>query len=132
MYNKYGGLQEPRADELLEVLMSELAHPQRTYLLIDALDECSKDERQTFFNGFLKCSLPTNLNILITSRKEADIEAALKGSFSHNICIQSSVIDSDVRTHVSNVISRDPILQKWKPAIQQEILDAIVQGSHGM
>lgn len=132
LYTKHCGLQEPRSDELLEVLMNELARPQRTYLLIDALDECSKDERQNFFDSFLKYPLPTNLNILVTSRKEPDLEAALKGSFSHSVCIQGSVIDADVRTHVSNVISRDNILQKWKPAIQQEMLEAIVQGSHGM
>ncbi|KAI9772775.1 MAG: hypothetical protein M1839_002320 [Geoglossum umbratile] len=132
LYSKHDGLQEPRPDELLEVLISELAHPQTTYLLIDALDECSRIERQNFLDGFLKYSLPSNLNVLITSRKEPDIEEALRDSFSHNICIQSSMIDSDVRTHVSNVISRDPLLQKWKPVIQQEILEAIVQGSHGM
>jgi len=132
LYNKHGGLQEPRSGELIEVVMEELANPQRTYLLIDALDECLKDERQILFNTFLKCSLPANLSMLVTSRKEPDIEAALKGSFSHTICIQSSVIDSDVRTHVSNVISRDSTLQRWKPAVQQEILEAIVQGSHGI
>ncbi|KAF2176092.1 hypothetical protein K469DRAFT_608330, partial [Zopfia rhizophila CBS 207.26] len=130
LYNQHGGLQEPKSDELLVVLMSELALPRRIYLLIDALDECSKDERQKFFNGFLKHSLATHLNILITSRKEPDIKAAINGTFLHNICIQSSVVDSDVRTHVSNAISGDPIFQKWKPAIQQ-VLDAIVEGSHG-
>lgn len=132
LYNKHGGLQDPRHDELVEVLMSELARPQRTYLLIDALDECSKDERRIFFNSFLKHLHLSNLSILITSRREPDIEAELKDCFSYNICIESSVIDSDVRIHVSNVISRDPILEKWKPAIQQEMLEAIVQGSHGM
>jgi hypothetical protein len=61
-----------------------------------------------------------------------DIETALGPSFTHTICIQSSVIDADVRIHVSNSIARDQRLSKWKPAIREEILDAIIKGSHGM
>ena len=49
LYNKHGGLQEPRTDELLEVLMNELAHFQRTYLLIDALDECLQGRETDVF-----------------------------------------------------------------------------------
>jgi hypothetical protein len=81
---------------------------------------------------FLGCSLPTNFSILITSRRELDIESALKTTFTSTICLQSSDVDADVRVHVSNAISRDKRLQKWKPAIREEILEAIVEGSHGM
>jgi hypothetical protein len=100
--------------------------------MIDALDECPKEERQVFFETFVKGPLPGNLNVLITSRKEPDIEAALGPSFSRMICIQNSVIDADVRVHVGKAIARDARLLKWKPAIRDEILAAIVDGAHGM
>lgn len=51
------------------------------YLIIDALDECttSKGTRATLMKSLVKlqkCS-PPNVHILVTSRKEPDIEAAL-------------------------------------------------------
>ncbi len=100
--------------------------------MTDALDECPKEERQVFFETFVKGFLPSNLNVLITSRKETDIEAALGPSFSRTICIQNTVIDGDVKIHVGKVIAREAPRLKWKPAIRDEILDAIVNGAHGM
>jgi hypothetical protein len=130
--SRYNGLQEPNLDELLEVVIEVVSEIERTFLIIDALDECPKEERQVFFETFIKGSLPRNLNVLVTSRKEPDIEATLGPSFSRTICIQNSIIDADVRVHVGKAIARDATLLKWKPAIRDEILDAIVGGAHGM
>jgi hypothetical protein len=132
LHSRCNGLQEPNLDELLEVAIAEVSQTGRTFLMIDALDECPKEERQVFFEAFVKGPLPGNLNVLITSRKEPDIEAALGPSFSRMICIQNSVIDADVRVHVGKAIARDARLLKWKPAIRDEILAAIVDGAHGM
>jgi hypothetical protein len=132
LYEKCRGLQEPSLEELLGVLISEWANFESTVLAIDALDECPEDERRLFFKHFFRHPLPKGLRIVITSRKEPDIECALKVAASHIISIQSSVIDADVRIHVHNAISGDPTLKKWKPDIRQEILDGIVHGSQGM
>lgn len=132
LYGKCKGLTEPNLDELFAVIIAEVSRTDRTFVLLDALDECRKDERPFFFETFVQSSLPTNLSLLITSRKESDIEAALGLSFTQTICIQSSVVNVDVRTHVSHSIARDLRLSKWKPAVREEILDAIVAGSHGM
>jgi ankyrin repeat domain-containing protein 50 len=132
LYTKCNGLQQPNLDELVGVVLAEVSRTRRTFLMIDALDECPKEERQLFFETFVQGSLPSNLNVLITSRKEPDIDAALGPSFSRTICIQNAVIDADVRVHVDKAIARDARLLKWKPAIREEILNAIVDGSHGM
>lgn len=132
LYAKCNGLQQPNLDELVGVVLAEVSRTGRTFLMIDALDECPKEERQLFFDTFVQGSLPSNLNVLITSRKEPDIDAALGPSFSRTICIQNAVIDADVRVHVDKAIARDARLLKWKPAIREEILNAIVDGSHGM
>lgn len=132
LYTKCNGLQQPHLDELVDVVIAEVSRTERTFLMIDALDECPKEERQLFFETFVQGSLPSNLNVLVTSRKEPDIDAALRPSFSRTICIQNAVIDADVRVHVGNAIARDARLLKWKPAIREEILNAIVEGSHGM
>jgi len=132
LYTKCNGLQQPNLDELVEVVIAEVSRAGRTFLMIDALDECPKEERELFFETFVQGSLPSNLNLLITSRKEPDIDAALGPSFSRTICIQNAVIDADVRVHVGKAIARDARLLKWKPAIREEILNAIVESSYGM
>jgi hypothetical protein len=132
LYDKCHGLQETTTDELVGVVLSELSSVDKTFLLIDALDECLEVERKLFFKIFFKSTLAPSLTLLITSRSEPDIQGVLKKSVSHSICIQSSLVDADVRTHVRNVISQDPTLQNWKPVIRQEILDGMVDGAHGM
>jgi len=126
------GAEQPTLDELVELLRVELSHTEATYLVIDALDECPIDQRDFFFDTVLAGPLPPNLCLLVTSRRERDIEEALADAFSNTICIRDADVDADVRTHVSKAILRDRTLKKWKPAIQQEILEAIVEGSRGM
>jgi hypothetical protein len=132
LYEKCHGLQEPVLDELLGVLFSELANLRSLILVIDALDECPEDERKLFFKHLFKYPLPERLRIVLTSRKETDIENSLKDTASHIIAIQSSVVDADVRTYVNNAIVGDSTLKKWKSDILQEISDGIVHGSQGM
>ncbi|KAK0717813.1 ankyrin repeat-containing domain protein [Lasiosphaeria miniovina] len=131
LFAKCNGLTEPGLDELFG-LMTEISRTKRTFVFVDALDECPKEERPAFLETFFQDSLPDNLSLWITSRREPDIEAVLKPSATHTVCIQNSSIDADVRIHVNNSIARDPRLSKWKPAVQNDISNAIVGGSHGM
>ncbi|KAK3361270.1 ankyrin repeat-containing domain protein [Lasiosphaeria ovina] len=132
LFTKCNGLTEPGLDELFGLLMAEISRTERTFVFVDALDECPKEERPAFLETFFQNSLPDNLSLWITSRREPDIEAVLKPSATHTVCIQNSSIDADVRIHVNNSIARDPRLSKWKPAVQNDIANAIVGGSHGM
>ena len=54
LYTKYNGLQQPNLDELVGVVMAEGSRTGRTFLMIDALDECPKEERQLFFETFVQ------------------------------------------------------------------------------
>jgi hypothetical protein len=130
--SKNEGAEAPTTEELLSLLLEEVSRTKMTYLIIDALDECSEDERELFFGEFLQKPLVENLAVLLTSRKEPDIERCMKEVDCETLCIQNSLVDADVRTHVTNAIARDSRLQKWKAALRQEILDSIVNGAHGM
>lgn len=132
LYEKYGGSREPSQEELFDVVRDDIESTGRTFLIIDALDECPQQERKLFLNLFFQQTTSLGINILITSRKEADLERCLKDAVSHTVCIQSSKVDADIRLHVRNVMTRDPELTGWKPAIRQEIESGIVEGSNGM
>lgn len=126
--------QEPILDELSEVAFSLLNSSNPTYLLVDALDECQSEEREKFFKIFFEENdlRAARFNVLLTSRQEPDIEAALKNAVTHKHPIQSAVVDADVRVHVNKVISTHPKLKKWQPAMRREIEDSIVHGALGM
>ncbi|KAH8669044.1 ankyrin repeat-containing domain protein [Xylariales sp. PMI_506] len=128
---KHGGLGEPSLDELRDVLMEEVAGMQHKYLIIDALDECPKAERSVFLEQILGPIQMANFNILITSRKEADIERSLQ-DLAMTVSIQDSMVDEDIRTHVKSVISRDERLSVMSLAIQEEIMEGIVSGARGI
>ncbi|KAK0707760.1 ankyrin repeat-containing domain protein [Lasiosphaeris hirsuta] len=136
LYNgRREGTEEPTMEELVSLLMSEIALTEVTYLVIDALDECPgpRGERQVLFKGFLNAEkLPENLKILVTSRQEPDIEAALNSIVTHKIGIQNCNVDDDVSVYVKREIERDATLMRWQPAMKKEILDAVVMGAHGM
>jgi hypothetical protein len=71
----------PTLEHLEGALWNAVEGFNAVYLIIDALDECttSKSTRATLMKSLVKlqkCS-PPNVHILVTSRKEPDIEAAL-------------------------------------------------------
>ncbi|KAF2969814.1 hypothetical protein GQX73_g3780 [Xylaria multiplex] len=133
LLNKNQGSNEPSVEELIETLAAVVsACAGKVYLLVDALDECPKMERKAFYDKALGPILAAKINIMISSRKEPDIEEALRDRSLYEICIQNDDVNADVRAHVNSVIARDPKFQVMKPSFQEEILDSVVSGARGM
>ena len=72
------------------------------------------------------------VNVLVTSRKERDIELVLDGLASSSISIQQTVVDSDIRIHLKTCLVEDAKLRRWPSAVKEEMEDALVRGAHGM
>jgi hypothetical protein len=70
------------------------------------------------------------------SRKEQDIESSLLVIVDpkHAICLQSQIVDKDIRKFVHQRLSDDKSLKKWHKStdIRQEIETTLIQGAHGM
>ncbi|KAI0539486.1 ankyrin repeat-containing domain protein [Xylaria digitata] len=131
--SKNQGSNEPSIKELIETLAAiASACAGDVYLLVDALDECPGKERKAFYERALGPILATKVKLMIASRKEPDIEEALRNRSLYEICIQNDDVNADVRAHVNSVISRDPKFQVMKLSIQEEILDGVVSGARGM
>ncbi|KAF3931033.1 Ankyrin-3 [Dactylellina cionopaga] len=131
LYDKYNGLQEPGVEELSEVFI-DLISNYKAYVIVDAIDECSRQERTSFFHTFVS-QLGSKSSILMTSRREPDIEKAIDPVFRHKLSIEDSKVDADVRVHVTNVMAKDPAFQNWTSAtMRKEVLDAVVKGARGM
>ncbi|ETS83239.1 hypothetical protein PFICI_05115 [Pestalotiopsis fici W106-1] len=129
--DKHMGLNEPSLDELLQTLLEEALLYNTVFLMMDGLDECPEKQRKVFLDKILQPLIKSDIHLLLTSRKETDIEDGLAGS-AEVIAIQDSVVDADIRTHVHNIIAHDKRLSAMPSSIQSEMLECIVSGAHGM
>ncbi|KAK6534122.1 hypothetical protein TWF281_005460 [Arthrobotrys megalospora] len=131
LYEKHLGLQQSGVEELFEVF-SDLVSNGKVVVIVDAIDECPKQERSDFFRVFVE-KLRSKVNLLMTSRREPDIEKALGDNFTHIVSIEDSKVDEDVRIHVTNAMATHPAFKSWtSAAVKKEVLNVIVAGSRGM
>lgn len=121
-------------DTLLSVLIDLSNTSNLTYIVLDALDESDTSERDDLFKVLNKISRSQKINLLMTSRKEPDIQGALERFSLQAISIQNAAVDDDIRHHVIECLQNNQKLQKWSrlPSMKSEIETALVNGSQGM
>jgi Cdc6-like AAA superfamily ATPase len=130
------GQRQPSVHALLEALRPMVQELPNVYIIIDALDECvQRVELMDILETMAGWQLQ-NLHLLVTSRKERDIESSLEGFIDgqDRVCLQSTLVDKDIKRYVRQRLSTDKNLQKWQKddAIRQEIEVVLQTGAHGM
>ncbi|KAH7118875.1 hypothetical protein B0J11DRAFT_582674 [Dendryphion nanum] len=130
------GLQQPSIHALLDVTQKIIKDFPHVFLTLDALDECTqRPELLGMLETIAKWQLP-NLHLLATSRRERDIETSLETLVEDQdrICVQSSLVDKDIKRYIRQRLSDDKSLRKWKKdaVIQREIETILMNGACGM
>ena len=130
-YKHLSGQQEPSFDDFFSALVSLLQERRKVYILLDALDECSEQDR------LLKCictieSICKNVNIFVSSRREYNITEVLVDHVMYNIDMKVAPVDADIEIFVRNFLSTDRALVKWPSDIRAEIKDELCRRSGGM
>jgi hypothetical protein len=130
------GQRQPSNQALIDALQSMIQDLPQVYIVLDALDECAQRvELMEMVEMTVKWNVP-NLHLLVTSRRERDIENSLKGyvDLQNSICLQSKAVDKDIQHYVRQRLSDDKALSKWGTDIvlRQEIEIALMEGSKGM
>ena len=134
--SKMNGNQQPTTNELLTTLRQIIQGFKETFVILDALDECK--DRQELLAGIEEMVRwkTGKLHMLVTSRKENDIEEWLKplSNEQGKICIQSALVNDDIRTYVHERIQTDRGLKRWqkRPEVQQEIETTLMNKADGM
>lgn len=127
---------EPTLDELLEVLQQITLESSQSYIILDALDECANrtelmDILETIAGWQLK-----KLHILVTSRRERDIEISLETLVDarNTIDLRAEMVDKDIRAYIDHRLSVDKNLKRWQKhrGIRQEIEAALMKKACGM
>ena len=130
------GERQPTRDMLLATLHQIMESFEETFIILDALDECS--ERGELLEGLEEFYHWTdvNLHILSTSRREKDIEERLE-PLTHcqgKIPIDSIHVNNDIRAYVHGKLQTELKLKRWckEPRVQREIEDALMEKADGM
>jgi Cdc6-like AAA superfamily ATPase len=130
------GSQQPTLDTLKRVLNSMLGEIENIIIVLDALDEsCTKRDLLAWIRSILT-SKPTAIRLLITSRREQDIESVLERLTDPNttVDIQNDLVDEDIRSYVRAYVQRSEGFSRWQD--DQKILGmietTISQKAHGM
>jgi hypothetical protein len=130
------GQRQPSLHALLEVVHLTLQEFAQVYIVLDALDECTKcSELMGMLETIARWQLD-KVHLLMTSRKERDILRSLQTFVAEEdiVCLQMNVVDKDIQQYVQQRLSDDKDLAKWNKdaAVRQEIEAALMRGARGM
>ena len=126
------GKQQPEQDALELTLQQMLGKFEETFIILDALDECKEREELLLLLEKLNSWEIEKLHVLVTSRRERDIEEALESLVTSEICLQSALVNIDIHTHISERLQNDSILRKWPTNVRGEIERTLMDGAQGM
>jgi hypothetical protein len=130
------GQRKPSLHAILDVIRQTMQDFTQVYIVFDALDECTqRSELLDILETVARWQLP-NLHLLVTSRKERDIEKALETYVDeeHTVCLESHLVDEDIQRYVRQRLSNDRSLVKWEmnTVVREEIEVALMRGARGM
>lgn len=129
------GKRQSSQASLFKVLLSILKDSHRTFIMLDALDEYAAGRNRKDLLTIIKemiNSSSTYLNILITSRKEKDIEDEFRALIENTIALEESFINSDIALHIRKCLENDDSLRDWDDDTKNSIEKILCKKSHGM
>ena len=131
LYEKH--LQErtrPSIDSISQTLQSIVPNYSRTFIVVDALDECQvKDgEQKRFLAELFKLQTKTAINLFVTSRFIPEIENEFNGS----IKLEIRANEEDLSRYLDYHILRLPSFVSRNKELQKDIKTTIVKAVDGM
>jgi hypothetical protein len=110
---------------------------QRTFVVVDGLDECSEEKRSPILDFLVEVSSRSNshVKILVSSRKESDINDQFKRLSTPAIELETGIITPDIRGFVHYEASRlraESKLHVRDDGLFEEIVQKLVEKSDGM
>jgi len=133
LYARCGnGHQEPTLDDLQNALQRILHGFSSTFIILDALDECTEREKilnwiQTFI---LQKDINLGLHLIVTSRPEQEIEDKFKSY--HYLDLVEESENHDLVAYLNYQLQNDSDLQKWDSETREQILMRLMEQADGM
>ena len=106
----YQSHSQPRFQELQDIFLAMVQQFNCVFLVLDALDECTPDQRKVlcrFFAKIVELSNVTGLvKLFVASRKELDIERAFLWKSFPTIEVEARKVNSDIELDVQAQIEK--------------------------
>ncbi|KIX02772.1 uncharacterized protein Z518_08714 [Rhinocladiella mackenziei CBS 650.93] len=121
----------PSIDEISKALHSTVRDYSRTFIIVDALDECqaANGGRRQLLRELFDLQDKTAINLFVTSRVNPEIEREFDGR-STKLEIRAS--DEDLRRYLEGHMPKLPSFVSSKADLQEEIKTTIVKAADGM
>jgi hypothetical protein len=130
------GRREASQQQLLQALRDTLKLLRASFVVLDALDECSSWDTLSEIIEEMQSWGESTLRVLLTSRKEVMIKEALEDIITpdNQTCLESHVVDKDIRTYVQERLAKDKSFKRWQrdSEIRGEIERTLGRKAHGM
>jgi ankyrin repeat domain-containing protein 50 len=126
------GQRQPPLSVYVDALKQMTTELPRIFFVLDALDECDSREELLEILSLISEWKVNNLQVLLTSRKERDIEDTLVHIVDNEniICLQSNLVDPDILVYIIERLSGDQKLKKWRK--EKKIESVLIKKAHGM
>ncbi|EDR02559.1 ectomycorrhiza-induced ankyrin-domain/NACHT-domain containing protein [Laccaria bicolor S238N-H82] len=123
------GHQEPTLENLQNTLGMILGGFSSTFIILDALDECT--EREKLLNWIQTIILENpGLHFIVTSRPEQEIEDKLKSY--HYLDLAEESENHELEAYLDYQLDNDSNLQKWNSDTQKQIKLTLMKQANGM
>ena len=136
LYARCGnGHQEPTLGDLQNTLQRMLDGFSSTFIILDALDECTEREKllnwvQTINLKNLEEDIYLGLHLIVTSRPEQEIEDKFKSY--HYLDLVEESENHDLAAYLDYQLQYDSNLQKWNFDTQEQIKLTLMEQADGM
>jgi hypothetical protein len=131
--HKKCGDQQPLDDELQDILRHILNGLSGTYIIIDALDECT-DRQKTLdwvdeLVAYTDQNMEKRLHIVVTSRPERDIEEVFGALDQHSIDVGETTANQDIMKYLKHQMGTR--FQKYDGITRNKIETSLRAGAEG-
>lgn len=120
-------------NQLLQILCEMLQERKQAFIVLDGLDECTQWSELLHCIETLrsKCR-QTNLHILLSSRRNVDIEQGLKPLVTAKMSIDEIYSSLAIQKFVDKQLEEDPRLRVLPSDLRAAIRKRLADGSYGM
>jgi hypothetical protein len=125
--NKNGTFQtKTKLESLVSHILAVSKMFDRVFIIIDGLDECHS--RENLLEMITK--LTDGVHVLVTSRREADIQAKFVSQPA--LAMKEEAVQADIKAHVEDRLKNGGRLKDLRPVTKEEIKQKLLEKSGGM
>ncbi|KAF8219797.1 hypothetical protein L208DRAFT_1216332, partial [Tricholoma matsutake] len=121
----------PSRDIIQKICSSALQHLPETFIIIDALDECSISQVAAWLKKLLTAG-GGRLHVLVTSRDKPDITDQLSRIPQKQAVHLDGFTDADIKLYIDSSMKDSQQLALWSEEIQTNIRESLLAGAGGM